>query len=235
MDFSDRHDHRICDAAAVPVVTSEHLMVVRLPNKTLLGVFGRTADGQREIAGQYSNDNGQSWGDPEPLVKLPGGPGPFVPPIVLVDNAGEVHCFMMRDFELIKAPPADPAILSGELRSQRIDVWYTRSSNGRREWKAPRAIWQGSTGALNSVIQMRSGRILLPFSALTSRNWTRPPDGRAAFSDAGQYDSLVIYSDDGGNTWHASNLLRVPTQGGRRRRWLAIRKGGRGIDFLLFS
>src|SRR5262249_50068940 len=137
------------------------------------------------------------------------------PPMVLVDNAGELHLVFMRDLEQVKQPPPiEPGVLTGQLLGQRIDIWYTRSTKGRKEWKTPRAIWQGYTGALNSVIQMSKGRLLLPFSAKTSRNWTRPPDGPAAFSDAGEYDSLVIFSDDGGDTWRASNLLRVPSQGG---------------------
>jgi hypothetical protein len=199
----------------VPVVTSEKFMVGRLPNNTLVGVFQRSAEGRQEIAAQYSKDNGRTWGESETLVKLPTGPGSFVPPMVLVDNTGELHLVFMRDLEQVKQPPPiEPGILTGQLLGQRIDIWYTRSTNARKEWKTPHAIWQGYTGALNSIIQMNNGRLLLPFSARTSRNWTRPPDGSAAFSDAGEYDSLVIFSDDGGNTWRASNLLRVPSQGG---------------------
>jgi hypothetical protein len=71
-------------------------------------------------------------------------------------------------------------------------------------------VWKGYTGALNSVLQMANGRILLPFSHFTARTWGQRGPGLDAFTFTGQFDSTLIYSDDAGDTWGLANSLSVP-------------------------
>ena len=54
-----------------------------------------------------------------------------------------------------------------------IDIWHMKSFAGRTRWQPPRRIWEGFTGALNCLLQLKSGRILVPFSYLTHRSWAR--------------------------------------------------------------
>ena len=123
----------------------------------------------------------------------------------LVDRRGEVQAFLLRIWE-----PGDGGEEGGEesrwfkYRGRRIDIWHTRTGNERRDWQTPQCIWRGFTGSLNSVIQLKSGRILLPFSYATSRTWHDRGEGLPAFTYIGNYNSVAIYSDDDGASWTLS-------------------------------
>jgi len=132
----------------------------------------------------------------------------------LIDRDGEVHLFSITapdDTDLADWGGEENRPLAGELTDSRLDIWYARSSSGRSQWSRPRMIWQGYTGALNSVIQTRSGRIILPFSFAKNRTWSNRGGGFKEFTFVGSFDSTVIYSDDGGATWNPSNDLSVQT------------------------
>lgn len=192
-----------------------HYTFLRLPDGTVMGIGQRSPDAAGEpqtISARYSNDNGATWDEPKTLCPAPSGPGAWSLTQSLVDRDGEVHAFFM-------IAPADGAIvdrgeaerpLVGELLSARIDIGYLRSLDGRTRWSKPKVLWVGYTGALNSVIQMESGRILLPFSYLTKRSWDNRGEGLAAFTFMGQYNSTLIYSDNGGETWSLGTDLLTP-------------------------
>ena len=93
----------------------------------------------------------------------------------------------------------------------RLDIWRLRSRDGRQTWPHPERIWTGYTGALNSVLQLNSGRILLPFSYAVTRTWSDRGTGPDAFTFMGTFLCTVIYSDDHGATWQLSNALKVQT------------------------
>ena len=101
-------------------------------------------------------------------------------------------------------------VLVGQLLGTRLDIWYARSHHGRTRWDAPRMIWKGYTGALNSVIQTAAGRILLPFSFLTDRTWANRGEGLDKWTFTGQFDCVVAHSADGGANWALSQSLRTP-------------------------
>jgi len=186
------------------------MVIVKLRDGTLMGCFSRAADNGQEAAARYSRDNGRTWSDPQTLFRLPQNSGVWGLSEALVDREGEVHLFILN------APTGDmiasgegERVLTGELAGQRLDIWYAKSARGRTEWPPPRLIWKGYTGALNSVIQMTNGRIVLPFSYLTSRTWAKRGEGLDAFTFMGQFDSTAIYSDDGGATWRLGSSVRV--------------------------
>jgi hypothetical protein len=172
--------------------------IVRLPDHRLLAIFQRTTPGQPELAGRYSTDNGRTWGPAVRLLGLPpdemgwGSAEPFV------DKRGELQLFFL------KGRKKTPSGLD-------IDIWHCRSTGQRTKWTGVRCIWKGYTGSLNSVVQLRSGRILLPFSYMTSRSWADRGAGFAAFTYHGTFESSVLYSDDGGDSWQCSPAqLKAP-------------------------
>ena len=71
--------------------------------------------------------------------------------------------------------------------------------------------WEGYTGSLNSVVQTRQGRLLLPFAYLTRRTWAERGDGLDAFWYAGQMNSTVLFSDDGVGWRLSTPELKVQT------------------------
>jgi hypothetical protein len=165
--------------------------VVKLPDGKLLAVFTRNAAEGPELVARYSTDNGQTWGDMQSLTSLEKDDSGWGSPEPLVDQRGELQIFFL------KSRKKQPSGLD-------IDIWHCKSTDGRTHWRAPRRIWAGYTGSLNCVIQMRSGRILLPFSYMTKRTWAKRGDGFDAFTYMGTFDCTVLYSDDQGDTWQLS-------------------------------
>ena len=162
-----------------------------------------------------SKDNGHTWGAMQSLFTLPKEAGGFGFHVVLVDQAGEVHFMMMCDdntgpLRARKPEAGQPAV--EPMDKQRLDVWHVRSTGGRTKWTKPKRILEGRVSDLQSVIQLKSGRIVLPFGDLVrGRSWAKRGEGFAAFSHPGQFDVTAIYSDDLGETWQKSkSVLRVP-------------------------
>lgn len=181
----------------------------------LIGVYEQ--EGQKgagpDIMARYSSDNGATWGPSERLFALPKGYEQWWVNELLIDKDDEIHLFFMIDGTSGKAfaRGEEDRPLIGELAGMRIDIGYMRTSNHQTTWSRPRVLWVGYTGALNSVIQMDNGRILLPFSYLTKRTWGGDHGpGVGAFTFMGQYNCVNLYSDDGGTTWHLGDSLMVP-------------------------
>jgi len=168
---------------------------VQLSDGRLMGISEQTVEGTHEVAARYSSDDGNSWSDAETLFKLPMQNGEWGISNVLLDRDGELHFFYTLSY----------TVGAGKgIYDMRIDVWHLRSSGGRKTWNAPQPLWKGYYGSMNSVIQLRSGRIVLPLSVLTPRTWSTPGEGADAFTDVGRFSSKVGYSDDDGDTWHLS-------------------------------
>lgn len=185
--------------------------LVEAPDGTLQAFAVREADGSQQIARWRSSDGGASWGEAEPLVALPPR-GRWDGVEALVDRDGEIHVFMLNAVreELLDKQAGEEGHPDVEPGAH-LDIWHLRSRGARREWPAPRKIWSGYTGALNSVTQLRSGRIVLPFSYLVRRTWDRRGEGLDAFTFMGRFMSTVVYSDDAGETWRLSPTpLKVP-------------------------
>ena len=61
-------------------------------------------------------------------------------------------------------------------------------------------------------MQLRGGRIVLPFAMLTHRTWRDRGEGLDAFWFAGTSSTTAVFSDDGGETWQqAPAELKVQT------------------------
>jgi len=178
-------------------------VIALLPDGTLMAVFLRTVGENQEMRARFSHDNGMSWSEEQTLSVLPSGFGRWGGLQVLVDRRGEIHLFTLNDAGTAGRP----------MPERRLDIWHAKTEGGRSQWRPWRRIWQGYTGALNSVIQLRQGRLLLPFSFYTGRSWGQRGEGLLAFVYMGVFDTAVLYSDDEGETWQlAPSILRVPAQ-----------------------
>ena len=74
-----------------------------------------------------------------------------------------------------------------------IDIWHSRTQGGGQTWEAPRPIWRGYTGAVMGYVQLRSGRLLIPFGSWIPNSKATPPTGT--------HEVTVLFSDDHGHTW----------------------------------
>ena len=148
------------------------------------------------LMGQYGQGEPLRWEEPRPLMELPMGIGVWNGALSFVDRAGDIHLIGLR-FVRWARPVLD-------LSALRADLWHSASRDGGATWEPPKRVDFGRsyTGACNSIIQISSGRILVPLSYLAPE---RP---------SGMYVSKVVYSDDGGRTWyHDSTDLPLPVGG----------------------
>lgn len=184
-------------------------LFVQLADGTFLGYEAGTGAEAPCVMARTSHDGGLTWSAPELAVK-----GLSEAVEAVVDKNGEMHLFSI-EYPDPKAPRVEGGEgerpLIGQLVKRRLDIWYSRSSGGRSSYSAPRMIWKGYTGALNSIVLTRKGRILLPFSFLTDRTWRNRGGGFKEFTFTGQFDSTLIYTDDLGRSWHAANNLSIVT------------------------
>lgn len=195
--------------------TSEMGKVLLLPDGTLRSIFLRETQPGRmnRAAMRVSRDHGRTWSDPVDFMELDDSDSNWAYGESVLDDRGEIHFFMLNDRG---TGPLGRVIGEGDKnRSQvygmKIDIWHTCTSDHGTKWGVPHRIWEGYTGALNSAIRTTSGRIVLPFSYITGRNWFKRAPGLDNFTYHGAFSSTTIYSDDRGKTWLTSTPeLMVP-------------------------
>jgi hypothetical protein len=111
----------------------------------------------------------------------------------LVTQDGSLHLFALRFYSLGWQE-------GGEWHSTLV---HMRSTDGGQAWSQAQSIDFGAaySGALNSTLQLHSGRLLVPLSYLDSD------------SESGQFVCTLVYSDDDGLTWAKANDCRVASGG----------------------
>lgn len=180
--------------------------VLQLPDGRIIALsIARRSDGQQTMQGRYSTDDGRHWTAPVNLFRWPKAAGGFALFDALVDQRGEIDIFILCDANsgtLFPKSEEGPATRPGEI----LDIWFVRSRDGRTSWDAPKAIWHGHGDDLLSVIQLKDGRLLLPFSSAYNRSWGGNRGGGFwDYTYSGSYSVSAIYSDDYGATWHQSS------------------------------
>ena len=182
-----------------------------LRDGSLIGLFVRWHTGGQELAARRSTDGGVTWSDPESGLALAPEPGRWGGCQVVVDNEGALHAFLMNDRNSGVFADAEGG-RKGGAGERFLDVWHSCGNGGPGAWSQPRRIWEGYTGSLNGGLCTSSGRLVLPFARSTSRTWRDRGDGLDAFTFYGTSSSMVVYSDDGGDTWHQTpSELKVQT------------------------
>jgi hypothetical protein len=88
----------------------------------------------------------------------------------------------------------------GPLPECRLPVYVTRSTDDGQSWEPPIMVQDGYCGALRTMIQLRSGRIVLGC--------------QRAMSNPGRHVCFTHFSDDQGQTWQQSNVIDLGDYGG---------------------
>ena len=169
--------------------------LVVLPGGAWEVFLARTMEGAARLCRRRSDDAGLSWSKIETLRELPGGG--WSAGTAILDNAGEVHLFLLRARGEGQTPGVD--------RYQ--DIWHVRSTLGRTQWGEPRRIFEGWVDSLRNAVQLPAGRLVLPFAHWVAWEAGAPRKGASAVT--------TLCSDDGGDTWTVSQArLMVPTPDG---------------------
>ena len=172
--------------------------VLDLP-EGIIGPFVELDDGGlltvKDGAVRRSHDDGKSWSAPEPIHD---GRGPGVPSsglllrtqrgvivLVYVDNS---NFYWFWDDSTRR--PAE---------NVRSNVWTVRSEDEGRTWTDRQMIMEGFNGALITMIETCSGKIVVPVQKL----WYNP----------GRHVTPTYVSGDDGKTWKVSNVIDLGGDG----------------------
>ncbi len=141
-----------------------------------------------------SRDNGRTWSGPDVEFKLPGQG--HLSCAALLDKDGRLHAF----FQQWRG--------KGKIAVSRfLDIWHCVKEPGAKQWSKAKRIIEGYVGSLRDVIEVKSGRIVVPYEYWVKGWECKPPHGCIAVSS--------IYSDDGGKSWKFSDArLTAPCYAG---------------------
>lgn len=147
---------------------------------------------------RMSRDHGRTWTEPRRIFDFPAGKGVVGQQVyTLVDRDDTIHAFSVRYMALPKRE--DPSRGSSGL-------FHCVSRDRGKTWSNLERVdfGHGYTGAMNSFIQLRGGRILGALS-YTTGNFIEGAVSQLEFR------SVAFYSDDAGATWKVGqDNLRVP-------------------------
>ena len=171
--------------------------VERLPDGRLftLACFGKTnRDGHfskepvsQFLMGRVSSDEGKTWTSPTFVYEMLEKDSMMLLGEFMIDRSGRIHAFFLRISNL-----------AWGIENTSGDIVYIRMDDEKGTNTVFRKIecLDRYTGSLNNLIQLKSGRIIVPFSTLSK-------------TEGSIFVSSVIYTDDGGDTWSASNDVSV--------------------------
>lgn len=139
------------------------------------------------VFGRVSEDEGRTW-NATFFRQLPGETELTGLADFMVDRDGRIHVFFMhiRNIDF------------GSAEGCKGDITYMRVDNADGDgfiYKKIDAL-DRYTGSMNNCIQLESGRIVAPFSTIS---------GIAGSA----FTSSVVYTDDAGETWYASNDVAI--------------------------
>ncbi len=178
----------LVDPRCEPLPTSLLGPFVTLGDGTILAV-----DEQRTM---LSQDDGRTW-SPRPLFRQP----------EKFRCRGERALVRTRDGVLVLAflNSAEQVFRwdqskGGPLPECRLPVYVVRSLDDGKTWEEPQMIQEGYCGALRTLIQLRSGRLVL--------------GSQIAVRDPGRHVCFTHVSDDEGKSWKKSEVIDLGEYGG---------------------
>ncbi len=173
--------------------------VRRLPDGRLftVGIIGKITSGGKYscapsdqfLMGRVSADEGRSW-QISFVKQLPETTALTITGDFLIDRDGRIHIFFLHIYSM------DPGFK--DSKAYHGDITYARLDDADGNGMIYKKIdaLDRYTGSMNCVLQLKSGRIIAPFSTIN-------------YTAGSAFVSSVVYSDDGGETWYASNDVSV--------------------------
>ena len=178
----------VCPGTPVWSAEPPVLLHASPPSKAVVTLPGQGLCILYMVSGQHcasirSGDGGATWSKPRVEFEFRKSAGV---PVVLVDRQGELHAFLLVRRGSGRTPTVDYF----------YDIWHAATRDGRTRWSQPQRIFEGYVGALNGVVQLESGRIMLPHQFWVPGLRSEPPTGSHVVTTS--------YSDDSGRTWRLS-------------------------------
>ncbi len=181
--------------------------VVRLPDGSLTIYYIARPSGNA-LRSLSSMDGGLTWNRDRLEFELPGAA--YYAVQVILDSDAELHAL----FHIWRGSGKQPGV------DRNLDVWHCRTAGKRSEWGKPQRLFEGYVGSLRGGIQLRNGRLVVPFARAVPERLKAPPEGQ---TDYGLHNVIVYCSDDKGQTWkRAPAELKVALNGPNATRYGAI-------------
>ena len=176
------------DTASIAQISNDQIMVVY--HKYESGERGGHDHGICRIWSKVSDDDGKTWHHPRMLVDVAEGDMNVQAPALLQTNSGDLLLIGLRAH-----PESSSSTMclfkstDGAETFAELDPLWTRS-NGQR--------LQGGT---SSLLELKSGRLLLPYHGGTGNQFRQ------------KNSAWCLYSDDGGTHWMQSAPIDLPKRG----------------------
>lgn len=143
------------------------------------------------LFGRISEDDGQTWQAPYLLYEWQDKETAFEVQGWKSDREGRIHVFTAAITRYDVEHGLDQEVgLEGYIAYLRFD-----SYRGENPYFSDVPSLYRYTGSLNNVVELESGRLVVPFSTY--------------MPETNNFVSATIYSDDHGDTWQASNDVRI--------------------------
>lgn len=188
----------VIEAASAQIPRSDTASICELSNDRLMVVYHRYESGREagndhgvcRIWSRVSEDKGQTWQQPRMLVDVAEGDMNVQAPGVLRLKSGRILLNCLR--------------AHGDGSSSTMCL-FASDDQGRSFQQLP-SLWKRSSGQLlqggaSSLLQLESGRLLLPFHGGDGNQWKQ------------KNSAWCLFSDDDGASWARSNSIELPKRG----------------------
>jgi sialidase-1 len=190
--------HVVVEPATDETPRSDTASVVKLADGRLMAVYHKYEAGEHagrdqglcRIWSKTSADRGRTWEEPRMLVDVAEGDMNVQAPGLLRTKSGTLLMNCLR------------AHKSGASSTMCLFA----STDEGKTFVEKEPIWTVSKGQLlqggaSSLLELGSGRLLLPFHGGTGNQWKQ------------KNSAWCLRSDDGGKTWQRSNAIELPKRG----------------------
>ncbi|MCH8046844.1 MAG: serine hydrolase [Planctomycetes bacterium] len=190
--------HVTIEPATADVPRSDTASIARLSDGRLMVVYHKYEKGKNaghdhgvcRIWSKTSADDGLTWGHPRMLVDVAKGDMNVQAPGLLRTKSGKLLLNCLRAHK-------------GGANST---MCLFSSSDDGKTFTEHEPLWKVSEGQLlqggaSSLMQLKSGRLLLPFHGGTGNQWKQ------------KNSAWCLRSDDGGKTWSKSSAIDLPKRG----------------------
>jgi len=190
--------HTVIETATADVPRSDTASVAELLEGRLMVVYHKYEGGKHaghdegicRIWSKFSHDGGVSWQDPRMLVDVAEGDMNVQAPTLLRLKSGRLMLACLR------------AHKSGASSTMGLFA----SSDEGESFTPMSPVWERSEGQLlqggaSSLVQLASGRLILPFHGGSGNQWKQ------------RNSAWCFFSDDEGKTWQRSTRIDLPKRG----------------------
>ena len=190
--------HVVIEPATKDTPRSDTASIAQLPNDQLMVVYHKYESGQRSghdhgtcrIWSKVSDDFGKTWHQPRMLIDVAEGDMNVQAPALLNTKANDLLLVSLRAH-----PESNSSTMclfesadGGKTFSERGSLW--RRSKGQR-----------LQGGASSLLELESGRLLLPYHGGSGNQFRQ------------KNSAWCLYSHDSGTTWKQSDPIDLPKRG----------------------